>query len=232
MHRIFTKMEEKNEIKHHQMKGITFLLIGVLVGIIFCISFIILEQRILGEKSKTNKLISRVEKEIIPTISHEKKNITKRETTIIKDTIYTTDTIQISEDSLLVMPIEEEEDYSSDDFYLDEAELMTDETISEEKILNQRRVKVSYRKDDEPITSTELAETITYFNVEQWQSFIKNKTSYYRTNNTLRIKGLDITNISIYYINGNYYLESENHLYPIVEYPAYHKLSLIDTIQL
>lgn len=231
MRRIFTKMEEKNEIKHHQMKGITFLLIGILVGIIFCISFIILDQRILGEKSKTNKLISRVEKEVITTIPQEKKEITKRETTIIKDTIFTTDTLQLPEDSLLLTHTEEEE-YSSDDFYFDESDLMADEVVSEEKLLNQRRVKVSYRKDDETLTPTELAETITYFNVEQWQSFIKNKTSYYRTNNTLRVKGLDISNISIYYINGNYYLESEKHLYPIVEYPAYHKLSLIDTIQL
>lgn len=232
MHRIFTKMEEKNEIKHHQMKGITFLLIGILVGIIFCISFIILERRIVGKKSKSNPFISRVEKEDSTTIPQEKRNIIKQETTIIKDTIYVTDTLLFSEDSLLLMPIEEEEEYSSDDFYFDEAELMADETISEEKILNQRRVKVSYRKDDEALTSTELAETITYFNVEQWQSFIKNKTSYHRINNTLRIKGLDISNISIYYINGNYYLESEKHLYPIVEYPSYHKLSLIDTIQL
>ena len=131
-------MEEKNEIKHHQMKGITFLLIGILVGIIFCISFIILERRIVGEKSKNNPFISRVEKEDSTTIPQEKRNIIKQETTIIKDTIYVTDTLLFSEDSLLLMPIEEEEEYSSDDFYFDEAELMADETISEEKILNQR----------------------------------------------------------------------------------------------
>lgn len=224
-------MEEKNEIKNHQMKGITFLIIGIFVGIILCTSFILLQQRVFGEKIKDNKKITHVEQPVQPVIQETKPETPKRKSITIKDTVYVTDTLALPADSLLLTEENSDVEYESDNFYIDETGFTEQDVISEEKMLAQRKVKVSYRKDDE-VLSPQDTEAITLFNVEQWQSFIKNKVSYQMTDNVLKIKGLDISNVNIYYINGNYYLESDKNLYPIKEQPEYHKLSLTDTVQL
>lgn len=224
-------MEEKNEIKNHQMKGITFLIIGIFVGIILCTSFILLQQRVFGEKIKDNEKITHVEQPVQPVIQETKPETPKRKSITIKDTVYVTDTLALPADSLLLTEENSDVEYESDNFYIDEMGFTEQDVISEEKMLAQRKVKVSYRKDDE-VLSPQDTEAITLFNVEQWQSFIKNKVSYQMTDNVLKIKGLDISNVNIYYINGNYYLESDKNLYPIKEQPEYHKLSLTDTVQL
>lgn len=224
-------MEEKNEIKNHQMKGITFLIIGIFVGIILCTSFILLQQRVFGEKIKDNEKITHVEQRVQPVIQETKPETPKRKSITIKDTVYVTDTLALPADSLLLTEENSDVEYESDNFYIDETGFTEQDVISEEKMLAQRKVKVSYRKDDE-VLSPQDTEAITLFNVEQWQSFIKNKVSYQMTDNVLKIKGLDISNVNIYYINGNYYLESDKNLYPIKEQPEYHKLSLTDTVQL
>lgn len=224
-------MEEKNEIKNHQMKGITFLIIGIFVGIILCTSFILLQQRVFGEKIKDNEKITHVEQPVQPVIQETKPETPKRKSITIKDTVYVTDTLALPADSLLLTEENSDVEYESDNFYIDETGFTEQDVISEEKMLAQRKVKVSYRKDDE-VLSPQDTEAITLFNVEQWQSFIKNKVSYQMTDNVLKIKGLDISNVNIYYINGNYYLESDKNLYPIKEQPEYHKLSLTDTVQL
>lgn len=224
-------MEEKNEIKNHQMKGITFLIIGIFVGIILCTSFILLQQRVFGEKIKDNEKITHVEQPVQPVIQETKPETPKRKSITIKDTVYVTDTLALPADSLLLTEENSDVEYESDNLYIDETGFTEQDVISEEKMLAQRKVKVSYRKDDE-VLSPQDTEAITLFNVEQWQSFIKNKVSYQMTDNVLKIKGLDISNVNIYYINGNYYLESDKNLYPIKEQPEYHKLSLTDTVQL
>lgn len=224
-------MEERNEIKNHQMKGITFLIIGIFVGIILCTSFILLQQRVFGEKIKDNEKITHVEQPVQPVIQETKPETPKRKSITIKDTVYVTDTLALPADSLLLTEENSDVEYESDNFYIDETGFTEQDVISEEKMLAQRKVKVSYRKDDE-VLSPQDTEAITLFNVEQWQSFIKNKVSYQMTDNVLKIKGLDISNVNIYYINGNYYLESDKNLYPIKEQPEYHKLSLTDTVQL
>ena len=62
------------------------------------------------------------------------------------------------------------------------------------------------------------------FEVEQWSDYAKNRMSYQRTGNVLKIKGVDIQNIRIVYVNGQYKLIYNDHGYYIPETSSFVKL--------
>ncbi len=54
--------------------------------------------------------------------------------------------------------------------------------------------------------------------VEQWSEFVKNKYSYHRSGNTLKIRGINIQEIKISFNEeGEYVMEYRGHHYPIPE---------------
>lgn len=56
------------------------------------------------------------------------------------------------------------------------------------------------------------------FEVEQWTEYVKNRYSYQRAGNVLKLKGIDIHNIAIVFTeSGEYLLEYNGRQYPIPE---------------
>lgn len=224
-------MEEKNEYKHHQMKGITFLIIGVFVGILLCVSFILIEQRYLGNKFHTKQILTLTEKSISQPTEISMPQQIKKQVVIVKDTIFVSDSLLTEIDTMQSF-LADAIDYDYDDLYIDNSEDTDDDIIFKEQIIAQRKIKVNFPHNGEDESVVTPNNAFSYFDVEQWQTLIKNKVSYCREGNVLKIKGLDISNIAIHYLNENYYLEHNNHLYAIIEQTAYQRLSLIDSIQL
>lgn len=69
------------------------------------------------------------------------------------------------------------------------------------------------------------------FEVEQLSEAIKNKRSYQREGNSLRIKGLDIQNIKIIFTNNEYYIEKNGHYYAIPENMNFERLQEVYSIR-
>jgi hypothetical protein len=74
--------------------------------------------------------------------------------------------------------------------------------------------------------------TIAYFEVQKWESPIVNRISYQRNHNILKIKGMDIARINIYYINGKYYVSDGSRLFSIPNNNTFEKLSEINIANL
>ncbi len=122
-------------------------------------------------------------------------------------------------DSLLQDSIMIEEDNS--DLMLDEdviRELQAEETdpqnVLEEKMLKKGLVKVIYLDENKHVI-TAPAQAAAQWQVQQWTTPIKNKIAYQLSNNTLKVKGLDIENISIAAYDNHFYLLSGSRVYNI-----------------
>lgn len=92
-----------------------------------------------------------------------------------------------------------------EDLALEESEFeseMEEEDISvlHETLVNSRKVKVFVQD------TADLSAKSDYIKVEQWTSPIKNRHTYQFSHKTLKLTGMDISQIRIIYFNGNYYL--------------------------
>lgn len=64
----------------------------------------------------------------------------------------------------------------------------------------------------------------SYIRVEQWSEYAKNRMSYQRTGNVLKVKGVDIEQIRLVYLLGHYRLIYKEHGYDIPENSSFVKL--------
>lgn len=63
--------------------------------------------------------------------------------------------------------------------------------------------------------------------VEQWTEFVKNRYSYHRTGNLLKVKGMNIQEIKVSFSEaGEYVMEYHGHHYPIPENQDFTKLNI------
>lgn len=120
---------------------------------------------------------------------------------------------------------------------LEDAEFTMDETISEgriveEKLLQSKTVKVAVKNsklEDQTLIPDNI---IAYFEVQKWESPIVNRLAYQRKHNVLKIKGMDISKLSIYYINGNYYVTDGARIFSIPNNSNFEKMSEINIVNL
>jgi hypothetical protein len=63
-----------------------------------------------------------------------------------------------------------------------------------------------------------------YFEIQQWSTPIKNKITYYRDQNMVKIKGIEIDKVNIVFWNDTYFLEIGNRYYTIFETQNFEKL--------
>ena len=74
-----------------------------------------------------------------------------------------------------------------------------------DKVISERKIKV-INKSIPDSTGVVSHLTITQFDVQQWSTPIKNSISYQKSNQQLRIRGLDISDVEIIFFNNEYYL--------------------------
>lgn len=128
----------------------------------------------------------------------------------------TTDT---TEADTLLTETNPEDNLQDDEFFFDYSE--TDETnnIYHNQVLAIRKIKVQTLHNELDSTLT-----VRHFDVEQLSEAIKNKYSYQREGNNLKIKGLDIQNINILYYNHEFFIEKNGHYYAIPENMRFDRL--------
>lgn len=184
--------------------------IGLMVGFIFAIVFYFVDKSLndsiklfvttpnTSDKVEAEK---KPEPETSPYIGKKISTEKKPKKAAQKDTAYTT-----SGDTLLM----------DADFSLDKVDEATE--VYQEKCLTRKHVSVKPWKAGE-------TSTISTFEVEEWSESAMNKISYYRHNNTLKIKGLKIQNIKIWFHGGHFFLENNGRYYAIPENDDFHRLT-------
>lgn len=143
------------------------------------------------------------------------------------------ETLNLQNDSLIVADssaIDDENSLEESEFMEEESEFSVDDNqpqeavIIDENMIAKRRVKVHQITSAQDTLHPKMAE---HLEVEQWETAIKNKHTYHFSGNTVRIKGLDISRVSIHAKGGQYYLEWDKNVYHIR--PNSHYENLITT---
>lgn len=200
---------DKKPVRHRFWFGFS---IGLMVGFIFAIVFYFVDKSLndsiklfvtTPETSDKVEVEKEPEPETSPYIGKKISTEKPRTKATVKDTVFI-----ISGDTLL----------EDADFSLDKVDEATE--VYQEKCLMHKYVSVKPWKSDETAT-------IPTFEVEEWSESAMNKISYYRHNNTLKIKGLKIQNIKIWFHGGQFFLENNGRFYAIPENDDFHRLAPI-----
>ena len=205
-----TQNPEKQKNKN---KNWLFLLIGVLVGFVLSLSLYLIDKHFFPNHIYLTKTIER----IMPGDKADEtvaiKQAPVQNESLNRRTEQVADTLQV--DTLFA------ESYDRD---LDEVDFMMDdyegEQVAEAKIVANKRVKVHFVDAD-----TLKPAATEYFIVEQWNSPIKNRITYYRDNTMLKIKGMDVSKIEILHVKGEYYLLNGGRYYLLNNNNAFEKLT-------
>jgi len=119
---------------------------------------------------------------------------------------------------------------ASQDLMLDETELEEaqndepSEHVASTKLLHSNTIKVIFLNDNK-LETTPPANATLEFRVQQWDTPIKNKLSYFLTNNVLKVKGLNSEHLKIFHFKNIYYLVNGTHYYPIHQNKQYERLA-------
>ena len=198
-------------------KGITFF-IGVLIGILLCVLLYYFDVKVPKDifHTEQKKVVTQVDTVYLETPQKQKKiNIEKK-----ADETADTDTVPVEQTEMDNSIYETEFSIDTED---------QDEVFSD-KLLLTRTVKVKFLNHDKQDAKAS-EEFFQSFEIQLWSTPIKNKITYSRNQNMLKIKGMEINNVSIVVWNSNYFLELGNRHYAIPEANNFEKLNLVQIPQ-
>ena len=99
-----------------------------------------------------------------------------------------------------------------------------DDVIFSAQLLQTKTVKVKVLSQEKQ----ELPENFfQFFEIQQWSTPIKNKITYHRNQSMVKIKGMEVAQISVVFWNDTYFLEIGNRYYAIPETEYFEKLNSI-----
>lgn len=214
-------MEEKTQVrKGHFWLGLS---VGLLIGILLASAFYFLDkytslemlrfQHTNAESALADTSVQTVEKPARPT-----KKAVKT------DTLGTEAATTAPSDSTIADAANDYDDANTGDLMMD---LDDDKvkTVAKAKGIANRRVRVNNY-----CSVAGMEPEYEYFDVEQWSEPVKNRISYQRKGNILKIKGIDINSIEIGWMPEGYILRtngwSENsHAYAIPENQEFTRLT-------
>ena len=207
-------MEEKTQArKGHFWLGLS---VGLLIGILLACAFYFLDkytslEMLRFQRAHTESAVTDTIVQIVESPARTKKSPAKTDT-------LATDPAASNPIDTLVTEAADEEDLGTDDLMMDLDEDQV-KTVAKAKGIASRRVRVISHND---IAST--APDFEFFDVEEWSEPVKNRHSYQRKGNILRIKGVNINSIEIEW-NGEYLLRYNGHAYPIPEKAEFTRLT-------
>jgi len=196
-------------------RTITFF-IGLLVGIMICVSVFYFNS------VKLKQVISHIaNKEVVTQIKTDTvfvETAPKLKKHVVLDSIDDS----VFDDNIDHKVTEDEVSIYDTEFSLDNDE--TDEVFVNQ-LLQTRSVKVKLHPLEKQ--DTKLPDNLfQVFEIQQWSTPIKNKITYCRNQNMVKIKGMKIENINVVFWNEKYFLEIENRYYAIPETDNFIKLTL------
>jgi len=199
-------------------KAISFFL-GLLFGIMICVLLFYFDVKMFESNCPP------CEKEIITHIKTDTVYVEppKPKKKYVEPQVVEKEIVENIEDE---QPEEEISVYESE-FSLENIE---QDEIFADKLLQTKTVKVgvlSQGKQEIKLPD----DFFQYFEIQQWSTPIKNKITYYRDKNMLKIKGIGIDNMNIVFWNNVYLIEAGNRYYAIPETQFFEKLNLIQIPQ-
>ena len=96
-----------------------------------------------------------------------------------------------------------------------------EEVVMYDRMLNTKKITVKSKQTQEEAS---LSPPVSVFEVQQWSTPIKNSITYQSSAGILKIKGMDIESVEIFFVQGNYYLYNGTYYYAIKENKGYEKL--------
>ena len=206
-------MEERTQARRgHFWLGLS---VGLLIGILLACAFYFLDkytslemlrfQRANTEAAATDTIV-----QVVETPVRTKKSAVKNDT-------LASDLTETPSDSTDNEDPDDIEEYDTDNQILDMDEEV--KPVVKTKGIASRRVRVISNSD-----VASAAPDFDFFDVEEWSEPVKNRHSYQRSGNILRIKGMSVNSIEIEW-NGEYTLRYNGHSYPIPENAEFTRLS-------
>ena len=204
-------MEEKPQArKGHFWLGLS---VGLLIGILLACAFYFLDkytslEMLRFQRANTESAVTDTVVQIVESPARPKKAPSKTDT-------LAADPAAPNPTDTLVTEATDEDDLDTDDLMMD----LDDDnvkTVAKAKGIASRRVRV-IAVGSEP--------DFDFFDVEEWSEPVKNRHSYQRKGNILRIKGVNINSIEIEWNGENYLLRYNGHAYPIPENQEFTRLT-------
>jgi len=200
------------------MNKTIYYFLGLLTGILIWVLFHYIDTK------KLKSLIpSPVKKEVVTVVEKDTVFVEKPQP---KKNLYPTNT---PENSKIENDTELEQENNEISIY--ETEFSFDGNEPDEvfaaQLLHTKTVKVKLLAQDNQ--EGKLPDgAFQSFEIQQWSTPIKNKITYYRSQNMIKIKGMVLNQVGVVFANGIYYLEVENRYYSIPETINFDKLVLIN----
>jgi hypothetical protein len=153
----------------------------------------------------------------VDTVYVEMPQTPKRQTVEIKiETPETTESVEIE-------PTDNQVSIYDSEFSFEGRE---EDDIFSDQLLETRTVKVTLLAPEKH--EGKLPEKFFhFFEIQQWSTLVKNKRTYYRNQNMVKIKGMKIDNVNVVFWNDAYFLEIANRYYAIPETQYFEKLNLV-----
>lgn len=195
-----------------------FFAIGLLAGFaISVLSFVVFSMIQNKSKSFTQTIehIYRPEntKDTVVKYVNIVRNETKEQ--VVKENVGQSDSLMLDEIG---------ENLDEVDFSYNAEEVgVNDDVVVEDRMIAQKKVKIRYKDSDfKDIASSEGA--VDFFEVQQWNTPIKNRISYHFSDNILQIKGLEIDRMEVVFFEQQYYLGYHGNYYLIENNKSFEKL--------
>jgi len=103
-----------------------------------------------------------------------------------------------------------------------------DDVIFSAQLLQTKTVKVKVLSQEKQ----ELPENFFhFFEIQQWSTLIKNKVTYHRNQSMVKIKGMEVAQVSVVFWNDAYFLEIGNRYYAIPETEYFEKLNSVQLLR-
>jgi len=192
-------------------KGILFF-IGLLLGILICALIYYLDVHI----PKIPVIIEKKEvvKQVDTVYVETPRKSKKQESENITDNTVNVENIIDTQPSIETTMYETEFSFEGEEH----------DDVFSDKLLYTRIVKVRIiNADNQDIITPE--DFFQSFEIQQWSTPIKNKITYHRNQNMIKIKGIEIDKVSVVFINDSYFIEIGNRYFSIPETISFEKLN-------
>ena len=196
-------------------KGIIFF-IGLLIGILCCVLIYRFDKKMSNRVALTKEkeiIITRVDTVYLEALPKQKRQNFENK---LDQSVVTENTgVEYTENQVLI--------YDSEFSFEGKEE---DEVFSDQ-LLETKTVKVMLLFPDKQ--TGKLPENfLFFFEIQQWSTPIKNKLTYHRNKNMVKIKGMNLDNMNVVFWKGDYFLEVKNRYYAIPETEYCERLNVVN----
>ena len=216
---------------HDKSQKWFFFVIGILLGFVLGISTYFMDKYIFNEKIHFSSTIDKLYRPLQKNHTYSDAPLQSAENVVVEDSgimeqLVETDSLT-EEDSLSIensADIESEEIDDDVEFMLPEEKVQIKKEeveIVTDVLLIEQRMTVQYISEGQD--SVKAAKD--FFMVQQWSSPIRNRHTYQLKNKTLKLKGVDISRVSIVNYEGDYYLLYNESFYSLRSNTKFEKLT-------